>query len=157
MATHLTTKRDCFCWGSLHSARINSLQGTPTYTLQQKWTSHMIIVWHHMRVTWFISHSSGDPSGSYTTKSWLERVIVVGVPSAPNSVKITSGTISCDQWCDNWSLISHCWAYKVCKSSVVFVSVFFLSIYNEPWALKNQYLALSWNLLTNSTSSSTWT
>ena len=142
MATHLTTKRDCFCWGSLHSARINSLQGTPTYTLQQTHASHMIIVWHHMRVTWFISHSSGDPSGSYTTKSWLERVIVVGVSSAPDSVKITSGTISCDQWCDNWSLISHCWVFFIMchlQSMQVFslcVCKCFLSFHLQ-WALSS--------------------
>jgi len=47
----------------------------------------------HMTVTCSISLcSSGDPSGSYTTKAWLERVIVVGFPSAPNSVKLSSGT-----------------------------------------------------------------
>lgn len=38
-----------------------------------------------------LTGSSGDPSGSYSTKSWLERVLIVGVPRAPSSVSIQSG------------------------------------------------------------------
>lgn len=34
--------------------------------------------------------SAAQTSGNYTTKSWLERVVVVGLPSAPKTVQITS-------------------------------------------------------------------
>ncbi|XP_064403614.1 neutral alpha-glucosidase AB-like [Halichondria panicea] len=38
-----------------------------------------------------LTSSSGDPAGSYVTKSWLERVLVVGVAKAPSSVTIQTG------------------------------------------------------------------
>ncbi len=38
-----------------------------------------------------LTGGSGDQNGSYTTKSWLERVLVVGVTRAPSSINIQSG------------------------------------------------------------------
>ena len=38
-----------------------------------------------------LTSSSADSAGSYSTKSWLERVIVVGLPRAPASVSLESG------------------------------------------------------------------
>ena len=98
----------------LREFRFSKNKLTARYTHIHLAAGHMIITWPSMVVTWsshditwFIYHSSGDPAGSYATRSWLERVIVVGFPSAPNSVKITSGTILCIVCVtkyDSWSL-----------------------------------------------------
>ena len=37
--------------------------------------------------------SAAQASGTFTTKSWLERVVVLGYPTTPKSVKITSSNL----------------------------------------------------------------
>eukprot|EP00731_Ephydatia_muelleri_P027270 Em0019g143a len=39
-----------------------------------------------------LTASTAQTSGNYTTKSWLEKVVVVGLPNTPKTVKITSST-----------------------------------------------------------------
>ena len=38
-----------------------------------------------------LTSSSGDSSASFVTKSWLEKIIVVGMSSAPKAVSISYG------------------------------------------------------------------
>jgi len=35
---------------------------------------------------------SADQSGSYTTREWIERIIVLGFPSEPKSVQAADGS-----------------------------------------------------------------
>ena len=43
----------------------------------------ILVYWH--------TSSNADPSGTYSTKEWLERVIVVGINKPPSSISISSG------------------------------------------------------------------
>ena len=43
----------------------------------------VLVYWH--------ASSNADPSGTYNTKEWLERVIVVGINKPPSSISISSG------------------------------------------------------------------
>ena len=44
----------------------------------------------HVLLLMLFSHRNADTSGTFKTKSWLERVIIVGVSKAPSSI-ILSG------------------------------------------------------------------
>ncbi len=41
----------------------------------------------------YLIYSSADDSGSYSTRSWLERVVVAGISSPPTSIRISSGVL----------------------------------------------------------------
>ena len=40
----------------------------------------------------FVTSSNADPNGTYQTKEWLERVLIIGITKLPSSITISSGS-----------------------------------------------------------------
>ena len=51
---------------------------------------HMSVV--IMQSLHFATSSNADSNGTYKTKEWLERVLIIGINKPPSSITISSGT-----------------------------------------------------------------
>ena len=46
-----------------------------------------------VKLLYHITSSNADPNGTYQTKEWLERVLIIGITKLPSSITISSGIL----------------------------------------------------------------